>query len=400
MKTLQEIFNRNRAWLCMECGKCSSVCPITQWESRSYTSPRLLVEKALNGDTESVLADTLFWSCLSCKRCSELCPSDVFFSEFIRDARHLARQDNLCGPCTHGEVIQTWARMMIDPDLNQNRLGWLQDDLAVSHDSDTVYFTGCLPHYDALFAHLQFEGVAVARATVKILNALGIAPQILSSERCCGHDQLWEGDQETFTALAKLNLAQLERIGAKRIVTSCPECARTLAIDYPEKIGDHGIEVVHISQLAAQEVTNGALTLKPFLDRPVITYQDPCRLGRHLGIYADPRILLDRAGCHLVEMPDNQKSSQCCGTSCWTACGQVSKAVQAQRLAQARDTGAGLLVTACIKCQIHFKCAQQDVQLQETIGIDIRDITTLVADRLVEPSSEDHATADNSSGSV
>jgi Fe-S oxidoreductase len=360
----------------------------------------LLVEKAMTGDTRAVLADPLFWSCLTCKRCSELCPSDVFFSEFVRDARHLARQNDHTGPCTHGEVIQTWAGIMTDPDLSQNRLGWLDDDLAVSPDSDTVYFTGCLPYYDALFKHLQFEGVAVARATIKILNAMGIRPQVLSNERCCGHDQLWEGDLDTFKSLADLNMAALEQTGASRIVTSCPECARTLALDYPEFIGDHGFEVVHVSQLAARKAATGGLALKPLREAPLVTYQDPCRLGRHLGVYDAPRALLDQMGYALEEMPDTKKSSQCCGTSCWTACGQVSKAIQAQRLSQARDTGAALLVTACMKCQIHFKCAQQDVQLQEAIGIDIRDITTLVADRLVNSLKDDHAAADNGIGSV
>jgi Fe-S oxidoreductase len=380
----------------MDCGKCSSVCPITRFETRAYSSPRLLVEKAVAGEGEAVLADPLFWSCLSCKRCSELCPSDVCFSEFIRDARHLARQHDHTGPCTHGEVIQTWARLMTDPDLNQARLGWLTGDLAVSQDSDTVYFTGCLPYYDVLFRHLNFEGTAVARATVRILNAMGIQPQVLSNERCCGHDQLWEGDRETFRALARLNLKMLEKTGASRIVTSCPECARTLAIDYPEQLGDHGFEVLHITQLAARKAAGGQLKLKPFSNPPRITYQDPCRLGRHLGVYDDPRALLDLAGCDLEEMPDAKESGQCCGTSCWTDCGQVSKAIQSKRLRQARDTGAGILVTACLKCQIHFRCAQQDIALQEAIGIDIRDIATLVAERIRDA----HATADNGRGSV
>jgi len=396
LKDLRDVIDRNRAWFCMDCGKCSAVCPITHFETRAYSSPRLLVEKALAGDSDAVLADPLFWSCLSCKRCSELCPSDVFFSEFIRDARHLARQRHQSGPCTHGEVIQTWARLMADPDLSQDRLGWLNGDLAVSQDSDTVYFTGCLPYYDVLFSHLKFDGIAVARATVRILNAMGIRPQVLADERCCGHDQLWEGDRETFRGLARLNLAMLEKTGARRIVTSCPECARTLAIDYSAQMGGHDFEVLHITQLAARKAADGQLKLKPYPDAPRVTYQDPCRLGRHLGVYDAPRALLDQAGCLLEEMPDTQKSAQCCGTSCWTACGQVSKAIQSQRLKQARETGAGTLVTACIKCQIHFKCAQQDTALQEAIGIDIRDISTLLAERIRDA----HATADDGRGSV
>ena len=78
-------------------------------------------------------------------------------------------------------------------------------------------------------------------------------------------------------------------------------------------------------------------------------------------------------GLDLVEMERSRNGSLCCGTSCWTACGQVSKNIQVERLQQARATG------ACVKCQIHFKCAQQDPALADEIGIEVRDLATLVA---------------------
>ncbi|MFH1635994.1 MAG: (Fe-S)-binding protein, partial [Chloroflexota bacterium] len=252
MNTLQNIINENRVWYCLDCGKCSAVCPITRWEAREYTSPRLLVEKAIEGRTDDVLEDPLFWSCLTCKRCSEICPSTVNFSEFLRSARSLARDDDRSGTCTHSGMIQSWGRMMSNPDMRQNRLGWLSDDLKVSEDSDTIYFVGCLPYYDTVFKNLGAEGVEIAQAAVKILNYLGIEPNVMADERCCGHDQLWEGDTETFRRLAELNLEQFEASGAKRIVTTCPECARTLKVDYPQFVGDHGLEVVHITELLAE----------------------------------------------------------------------------------------------------------------------------------------------------
>jgi heterodisulfide reductase subunit D len=374
---LRDAIGRNRAWACLECGKCSAVCPITRWESRAYTSPRLLVEKAIEGRTDEVLDDLLFWSCLTCQRCSELCPSDVSFSEFVRDARALARGDGRSGECTHGDVIQTWGRMMADPSLRPNRLGWLSDDLKVSDHSDTLYFVGCLPFYDTLFRQQGAEGVEIARAAVKILNHLGIEPQVMADERCCGHDQLWEGDVETFRALASLNLEQLKATGAKRIVTTCPECARTLKLDYPCYFGTHGMEVLHLSELLAEQ----GLAL-PARDTAIVTYQDPCRLGRHLDVYDAPRKVIADLGLDLVEMERTRKTSLCCGTSCWTSCGQVSKRIQVERLREAKATGAELLVTACVKCQIHFKCAQDDPALREEIGIEVRDLATLVAERL------------------
>jgi heterodisulfide reductase subunit D len=386
--SFSDIISRNRAWYCLECGKCSAVCPVTRWETQSYASPRLLVEKAIEGRADEVLDDALFWSCLTCKRCTELCPSDVYFAEFLRDLRTLAREDGRVGSCTHGDAIQTWGRMMADPDQQQNRLGWLSDDLKVSSSSNTLYFVGCLPYYDAMFKTQGFEGIEIARAAVKILNYLGIEPQVMADERCCGHDQLWEGDVETFRALAELNLAELEATGARRIVTTCPECARTLKLDYPEYVGSHGLEVLHLSEFLELQAASGKLALPTknpppaTCNLPLATFQDPCRLGRHLGVYDAPRQIMTGLGLELVEMERTRNGSLCCGTSCWTACGQVSKNIQVERLREARATGAELLVTACLKCQIHFRCAQDDPALRDEIDIEIQDLATLVAERL------------------
>lgn len=380
MSTLQEIIQKNRVWACLDCGKCGAVCPITRWETRRFASPRVLIEKSIQGRTNDVMDEPLFWSCLICKRCTELCPSDVHFVEFIREARSLARTFERFGDCTHSEMIQTWGRMMTNPSLRQNRLGWLTGDLKTSESADTAYFTGCLPYYDPLFKKINVEGIKVARAAVKILNYLGIKPQILDDEVCCGHDQLWEGDLETFRQLAVLNLERLKARGIKRVITTCPECTRTLKIDYPQLVGAHGMEILHISELMAEanlsDLSHGA---QP---RSQITYQDPCHLGRHLGIYEAPRKVIANLGLELVEMERSRNASLCCGTSCWRACGQVSKSIQVDRLREAKATGGEVLVTTCIKCQIHFKCAQEDPILGEEIAIEIRDLTTLVADRL------------------
>jgi len=378
---MQEIINQNRVWYCLDCGKCGAVCPISRWETRTFTSPRILIEKAIQGRVEAVMDDPLFWSCLICKRCTELCPSDVHFTEFIRDSRRLARGFDRFGDCTHSEMIQTWGRMMTNPGLLQNRLNWITDDLKTSTDSDTLFFVGCLPYYDPLFKKIGFEGVEIAQSVVKILNAIGIEPQVMAGERCCGHDQLWEGDVETFQALAGLNIDQLEKSGAKQIVSACPECVRTLKIDYPAFVRDLGLEVVHITELLATE----APELKALAaDHPTeeVTYQDPCNLGRHLGVYDEPRQIMSELGLDVLEMERSRNASLCCGTSCWRACGQVSKHIQVERLREAVSTGANLLVTSCLKCQIHFKCAQNDPILGDEIDIPVRDLTTLIAERL------------------
>jgi Fe-S oxidoreductase len=277
-------------------------------------------------------------------------------------------------------MIQTWGRMMTNPDLQQSRLQWLSGDLGTSKDSDTIYFVGCIPYFDPLFQKIGVEGVEIAKAAIKILNHLGIEPQVFSNERCCGHDQLWEGDVDTFRALATLNLEMFISSGAKRIVTTCPECARTIKMDYPKFVGNHGLEVMHLSELLTS--TDMAHSLPQKANNRRITYQDPCHLGRHLGVYDAPRKVLSNLGYDISEMRRNRNASLCCGSSCWRACGQVSKHIQVDRLEEARSTGADLLVTACLKCQIHLKCAQNDPIRRDEINIEIQDMTTLIAENL------------------
>jgi Fe-S oxidoreductase len=226
---------------------------------------------------------------------------------------------------------------------------------------------------------LKFEGLEIARSAIKILNHLGIEPILLENERCCGHDQFWQGDMETFRQLAELNLDLIQNSGAKRIITTCPECAFTLNHTYPNVIGDHNLEVLHLVEL----LDGMDLTLSGRTDNRVsngtVTYQDPCRLGRFEEVYQQPRDLIHAAGYTLVEMDHNRSSSICCGTSCWSTCGSTNQRIQSERLQEARDTGAGTLITSCLKCQIHLKCAQKGFGDKDDI-VEIRDLTTMLAE--------------------
>ena len=386
MEAIQQIIKTTKAYYCLECGKCTAVCPISRREP-AY-SPRFTVERALWGEGEELLTDVLLWSCLTCQQCLTRCPSGVHYVEFIRDLRALARGAGEEGLCSHGEAIQTWMRMMTAPELKQNRLEWLDEDLKVSTNSDTVYFVGCLPYYDVLFNKIGAQGVEIARSAVRVLNRLGIEPIVLENERCCGHDLLWEGDVANFRQLAELNIAMLRTTGAKRIVTTCPECYRTLAVDYPEHVGPLGMEVVHISQLLADlklEVGASLPKLGGIEGGLKVTYHDPCRLGRFMGVYEEPRQVISALGLELVEMEHSGKNALCCGTSCWTNCGAVNKQIQVDRLREAQATGAELLVTACPKCQIHFKCALDDAKVAGEMGMEIRDLVTLVDAALAQP---------------
>lgn len=372
--SLEQAIQSSGVRRCLECGKCTAICPIARYDGGF--SPRVTVGRALIYRTDELLDDDRLWTCLNCFQCSQVCPANVNYSALTLAVRTEARQRGQAALCTHGETIHVWMRMMTQPALKQNRLAWLSTDhspLSASATSDTLYFTGCAPHYDALFAPLRVKGTSVAQASVRILNALGIEPQVLADERCCGHDLLWEGDADRFLQLARLNAEMIRASGVKRIVSSCPECVRALKIDYPAYGVRLGVEVLHLSELVADS------KLKTKSQNAKVTFHDPCRLGRHLGVYDAPRKVLEQLGYQVVEMRHNRRNATCCGTNGWTHCGAANKAIQVQRLREAKATGAEMMVTACLKCQIHFKCALMDKQIADQVGIEMVDLTELVA---------------------
>ncbi len=387
-KTLGQAIHESGVLRCLECGKCTAICPVARYDGGF--SPRVTVGRALVRHDEALLRDDRLWTCLNCLQCNQVCPAAVDYSSLTTAVRVEARRLGQAALCTHGEAIHVWMRMMMRPDLRQNRLGWLTPNLKYQistlraqspipnfeSPSSTLYFSGCAPHYDALFARLGVAGTPVAQASVRILNALGIEPLVLADERCCGHDLLWEGDMEGFQQLAQLNAEMIRASGVKRIVSSCPECVRALKIDYPA----HGIhlsaQVVHLSELLTD------FKVKAKVKEKTVTFHDPCRLGRHLGVYDAPRQVLEGLGYKVVEMRHARRNATCCGTNGWTHCDAANKAIQVQRLREAKATGADVMVTACLKCQIHFKCALMDEQLKDEIGIEMVDLATLVAEQL------------------
>ena len=366
---MKQIIQKTKAYYCVECGKCSGFCPVARVNENF--SPRIIVEKALSGMKEDIEGDRELWSCLTCEACSMKCPSNVKYSEFIQGIRSNAFNSGYTSRCSQGGLMHSIQKIQSYKGITQNRLKWVSDDLKISTKGDVLYFTGCLPYFEDLFSGFVHP-IEIAKSTVKILNKAGISPVVSREERCCGHDLLWTGNIGTFQKLARLNTDFIKGTGATRIVTSCPECARTLKIDYADMLGT-GIEVMHISELISSLIKNNELK---FNRAGKITYHDPCRLGRHLGIYDAPREVIKSLG-ELVEMEKNRDASSCCGVSAWATCEGLSKQIQLERLIEAKSTGADMLITSCPKCLTHLRCAVHN-QLpfeKEKVDIPIVDLT-------------------------
>jgi len=380
----QQAMSDTRALFCLECGKCTANCPISRHDG-GY-SPRRIMGMALTGENGELAADGSQWSCLACGMCEPRCPANVSFSNLLQQVRAETLPEKKSWPsCTHGGTLHSLMRKMTAPEMEQNRLQWVGDDLEIAETGDVLLFVGCAPYYNAYFKYLEVDTLDSTRSAIKILNHVGIKPVLLSDERCCGHDLLWVGDRENYEALGALNIEAIKASGAKQIITACAECYRTLKLDYPRDFGPQPWSVQHISEFIAEKVEAGEIKFADRETEQVMTYQDPCRLGRHSGVYEEPRAVLQEIpGLELVEMDRNREGSLCCGTSSWINCDITSKKIQAARLTSAKATGAETLVTTCPKCHIHFKCALQDGLLAKTAAIEIKDLAVITAEAMQE----------------
>ncbi len=395
MRELANLRKETHAALCLACGKCSTMCPLSPsgWFSAArmvaIRDPESEIVREDGGQAHSLDA------CLTCGSCEVRCPEGVHFVDFVRGVRALAPAGQRRS-CPHGEMLQSAARVMAGKKAPQRDFAWLENgqenDLEIAEEGEVALFVGCLPFYDILFGReLGLETVEIARAAIRILNHVGIRPVLLSEERCCGHDLLWNGEQEAFEALAGANAAAFEARGVRHIVTTCAECCRTWRLDYPEAAPDYQPKIQHMSEFMAEKIEAGEIQWRGEA-LGTMTFQDPCRLGRHLGVTDAPRRVLASFGdgtgeSRLVEMGKVGVDAQCCGTSGFIHCDANSKRLQSERLRSAAATGADTLVTACPKCLIHFRCAQSEDRRRhrETPDLGVMDLTVLAAAALDRP---------------
>ncbi|MFH1381601.1 MAG: (Fe-S)-binding protein [Chloroflexota bacterium] len=355
MTDIEKEIREAKVRLCLDCGKCTSVCPVSQYDPGF--NPRLIIQRQLQPAENKRKADDTIWSCLECRMCFERCDHRVKFPEFVRALRADSFSAGSQVQCSHGGTLQTLMRMMARPGPRQARLDWLPRDIRL-HAGGTLFFVGCAPYLDVLFKDLGAKTLDSVEAALRLLNRAEVPFDLSPNEACCGHDLLLQGDKEGFVALARANNEDFKKRGIKKIITNCPECYYTLKIDYPEVLGRTGFEVVHLTEVLASLIKDKKLSLCKLEKR--VTFHDPCTLGRGLRVFDAPRQVLESIpGLELVEMESNREQSLCCGASAWVHCSAVSRQIQEQRLSQAAASKADVLVTACPKCQIHLKCAQK-----------------------------------------
>jgi len=164
----------------------------------------------------------------------------------------------------------------------------------------------------------------------------------------------------------------------KKILVSSPHCYHTFKNEYPDFMVH--FEVIHMSQLLAELIQEGRLELKGEYAKKV-TYHDPCYLGRHNGIYDEPREALKSVpGLQLMEMPDCRVDSLCCGGGGGRVWMETQKGERFSdlRIEQATAVGAEILATCCPYCITMFEDSRVTMGMDEQI--EVKDITEIIAE--------------------
>jgi Fe-S oxidoreductase len=334
---------------------------------------RKIVRQATFGLTEIESED--IWRCTTCGRCPQRCPRDVKQIESGVALRRIATEYGVFPKSV--SPIRTAVGSLIGEGnpLNEerkNRAKWAEG-LSVptfTEGMEILYFPGCYPSYDP-------RGKKVARATAAILNAAGVEFGILGSkENCCGESIRKTGDEELFKRLARENIKTFIDNGVRKMLVSSPHCYHTFKNEYPEFMVK--FEVIHITQYLFQLINEGRLQIKKDYGKTV-AYHDPCYLGRHNGIFDEPRAVLKSApGLELRELPDSRLDSLCCGGGGGRIWMETPKGERFSdiRLEQAVKVGAQVLVTACPYCITNFEDSK--LTLADSEALEIKDITEII----------------------
>jgi glycolate oxidase iron-sulfur subunit len=398
MKTLPEVLSAARD--CVKCGTCMGQCPVyveTREEPLVARGKLGLIEAVGQGDSEfNKRLEKILSQCLLCGTCTENCPNGVRADEIIREARALlAREKGL--PFSKKTIfkhlldsqhLMPWllkggaslqnlflkkipeesglhlrfplpfldSRRLIpplapEPFLNLQS-GWIRADRETQR---VGLFVGCVSNY--MFPR-------ITQSAVDLLLASGISVYIPQNQFCCGLPAFGSGADETARSLAQKNILAFAGENLDRIIAPCASCASMLKTDYPllfekedplqaqalafsEKISDSSLFLAKVWRPRTQEPQSRPQPVK-------VTYHDPCHLRRKLGIFKEPRQLLQcTPGLEYVEMRD---ANRCCGQggSFNIAHYDLSLKIMDRKVQAIEESGADVVTTSCSGCLLQL----------------------------------------------
>ncbi|MBW2030439.1 MAG: (Fe-S)-binding protein [Deltaproteobacteria bacterium] len=344
---------REQILMCSRCGFCQAVCPLYGLTLRPALNARgkiLVLKEVMEGKIElnEELGETLF-QCTTCAGCTENCPSGVKVPEIIVEARRDMARKGLCHPSFKGmgEILGRCDNIYGEeeaPDFGKAR----------NRKAEYVYFVGCVGSY---------REEEATRDVLKLLDHLGVDYTLIDEVCCSG--VLEDVGYQINEDLARKNTERVLSTGAKTLITGCPYCLRTFkGKPQYEGLRERGISIIHISQFL-KDVDLGVRTKKR------VTYHDPCDLGRHSGIYEEPRRTIKGIAPNFVEMASHHEKALCCGAGGGVRAAYARNSIDMarRRLKEAEECNAEVVLTECNSCVhnlLNAKLRKQNIAIYTT----------------------------------
>ncbi|MCG8552018.1 MAG: (Fe-S)-binding protein [Desulfobacterales bacterium] len=360
---------------CADCGRCSDQCPANA--AGRPLSPRFITIKARDlifknypiksgviyksGKllVEDIYTEDEIWSCTTCGACEQECPLGIEYIDKMVDLRRGMVDEGMVPQSLQKPLKALEKRGNPYGKMEKKRADWAKEkDFAQTHTvkdlgkdtADTLYFVDSITSYDD---NIQ----EIARRTSIILEKAGVDFGVLGKgEKDSGNEVIRFGEEMLYQELKARNTEAILESGVKQIVTADPHALNALKKDYT------GLPPVkHISEVVAEKIESGALSMKPCKDRGnVYAYHDPCYLGRHNSIYESPRQALDAiAGLTRVELEKSRDRSFCCGGGGLMLFYEPEEETRmgVLRVNMAAEAGVNVIVTACPFCLVNIQDA-------------------------------------------
>jgi Fe-S oxidoreductase len=369
LKIQSRQFSREHVlYACIQCGKCTGGCPMA---IKTSLNPRSLIyQLILSGNGFDIEGLGELWDCTTCSTCSSRCPKQVNPMEIIIGLRSALVEGGRIHPNMKTALESTFRHGNPLTMVREDRGAWAAD-LSMepfSEKTEYLYFVGCTPSYDP-------QAQKGARALVSLLQQARVSFGILGAqESCCGSEVRRLGEVGLFEMMVEENMEMYHELGVRKIFTTSPHCFNAFKNDY----SPNELQLQHYTQVLADLLKSGALKFSGKFEK-IVTYQDPCYLGKHNGVFDEPRLLLKSIpGIKLIEMDRSREKSLCCeggGGRMWLEGTNPEIRLARLRIQEALETGAEILATACPFCLLTLDEAVRYVGVQDKIQVmDLADI--------------------------
>ncbi len=334
--------------LCAYCPSlCRDECPVAEADSRDTSTPwglMSLADHVRRGAIELTddVADA--WArCVGCGACTAACGHDNDVTGVLLAARSVAVQR--LGPPS-GAAFEP-------PEVTERAGRWeAQPKFALVPGPEVL--RNAPAAVDALFDLCD------------ILDepSLSLGPGV---ELDLGYAAWHSGDHAQFARQAARVHQHLNT--ASRIVVMSAEALHLLRNVYPEFGLRLDAEVMHTTEFLVP-LLSGAVVQRV---SGRVAYHDACHLSRHLGVYDEPRQLLERVLTgRLTELPKAGDRTRCCGgTGCAVNRQPATAATMASEvIALAVDVGAETLVSFSPECVVSLRAAAGDrIAVEHGVGL-------------------------------